>query len=65
MSEIAGQQRIREDLQVAITENEHCLSLAQARLDVRRNRPAREQCHDPAQSQLLVEIQQLTLQISR
>ncbi|XP_074468823.1 tektin-1 [Sebastes fasciatus] len=60
LSEFARQQRTREDLQVAITENEHALSLAQARLALRRQRPGKEQCHDPAQSQLLAEVQQLT-----
>ncbi|XP_073343506.1 tektin-1-like [Pagrus major] len=65
MSELAGQQRIREDLQVAITENEHCLSLAQARLALRCHRPAKEQCHDPAQSQLLAEVQQLNVHINK
>uniref|UniRef100_A0A3B4VLR5 Tektin n=2 Tax=Seriola dumerili TaxID=41447 RepID=A0A3B4VLR5_SERDU len=65
LSEFASQQRIREDLLVAITENEHFLSLAQARLDVRRQRPAKEQCHDPAQTQLLAEVQQLTAHINR
>ncbi|KAM7399760.1 hypothetical protein PAMP_019005 [Pampus punctatissimus] len=60
LSEFASQQRIKEDLQVAVTENNHFLSLAQARLALRRKRPGKEQCHDPAQSQLLAEIQQLT-----
>ncbi|KAM7413646.1 hypothetical protein PAMA_020842 [Pampus argenteus] len=60
LSEFASQQRIKEDLQVAVTENEHFLSLAQARLALRRKRPGKEQCHDPAQSQLLAEVQQLT-----
>uniref|UniRef100_A0A3Q1F0A0 Tektin n=1 Tax=Acanthochromis polyacanthus TaxID=80966 RepID=A0A3Q1F0A0_9TELE len=65
LSEITSQQRIREDLQVAITENEQCLSLAQARLALRRQRPGKEQCYDPAQSQLLAEVQQLTANINR
>ncbi|XP_039987594.1 tektin-1 [Xiphias gladius] len=65
LSEFASQQRIREDLQVAITENEHFLSLAQARLALRRQRPGKEQCQDPAQSQLLVEVQQLTTHINK
>ncbi|XP_061924574.1 tektin-1 isoform X2 [Entelurus aequoreus] len=55
LSEFASQQKNREDLQVAITENEHFLSLAQARLDLRQQRPAKERCHDPAQTQLLTE----------
>uniref|UniRef100_A0A3Q3KPS9 Tektin n=1 Tax=Monopterus albus TaxID=43700 RepID=A0A3Q3KPS9_MONAL len=65
LSELAGQQKIREDLQVATTEAERFLSLAQTRLHLRHQRPAKEQCHDPAQSQLLSEVQQLTAQISR
>ncbi|XP_018539570.1 tektin-1 [Lates calcarifer] len=65
LSEFASQQRIREDLQVAITENEQFLRLAQARLDLRRLRPSKEQCHDPAQTQLLVEVQQLTTHINK
>ncbi|XP_054462348.1 tektin-1-like isoform X2 [Anoplopoma fimbria] len=64
-SEYASQQRIGEDLQVAITEREQVLSLAQARLALRRRRPGKEQCHDPAQSQLLAEVQQLTTHINR
>ncbi|XP_061924573.1 tektin-1 isoform X1 [Entelurus aequoreus] len=65
LSEFASQQKNREDLQVAITENEHFLSLAQARLDLRQQRPAKERCHDPAQTQLLTEVGQHTSQISK
>ncbi|KAI3354492.1 hypothetical protein L3Q82_019004, partial [Scortum barcoo] len=65
LSEFASQQRMRDDLQVAITENERVLSLAQARLALRRQRPAKEQCYDPAQSQLLAEVQQLTAHINK
>ncbi|XP_061775451.1 tektin-1 [Nerophis ophidion] len=65
LSEFASQQKNREDLQVAITENEHFLSLAQARLDLRQQRPAKERCHDPAQTQLLAEVGQHTSQISK
>ncbi|XP_031151531.1 tektin-1 [Sander lucioperca] len=64
MSEFASQQRIREDLQVAIAGSEHALSLAQARLALRRQRPGKEQCYDPAQSQLFAEVQQLTAHIN-
>ncbi|XP_070684963.1 tektin-1 [Pempheris klunzingeri] len=65
LSECASQQKIREDLQVAITENEHVLTLAQTRLALRRQRPAKEQCYDPVQSQLLAEVQQLTAHINK
>ncbi|XP_051934972.1 tektin-1 [Hippocampus zosterae] len=65
LSEFASQQRNRDDLLVAVTENEHFLSLAQARLDVRQHRPPKEQCHDPAQSQLLTEVGQLACQINK
>uniref|UniRef100_A0A8C2XDA8 Tektin n=1 Tax=Cyclopterus lumpus TaxID=8103 RepID=A0A8C2XDA8_CYCLU len=57
LSEFASQERIGEDLQVAIAEREQVMSLAQARLALRRQRPGKEQCHDPAQSQLLAEVQ--------
>ncbi|XP_077422443.1 tektin-1 [Vanacampus margaritifer] len=63
VSELASQQRNREDLLVAVTENEHFLSLAQARLDLRQQRPPKEKCHDQAQSQLLAEVGQLSSQI--
>ncbi|XP_049458953.1 tektin-1 isoform X2 [Epinephelus fuscoguttatus] len=65
LSEFANQQRIPEDLQVAITNSEQALSLAQARLALRQQRPGKEQCHDPAQSQLLAEVQQLTTHINK
>nr|XP_033493276.1 tektin-1 [Epinephelus lanceolatus] len=65
LSEFANQQRIPEDLQVAITNSEQALSLAQARLALRWQRPGKEQCHDPAQSQLLAEVQQLTTHINK
>ncbi|XP_034401210.1 tektin-1 isoform X2 [Cyclopterus lumpus] len=64
LSEFASQERIGEDLQVAIAEREQVMSLAQARLALRRQRPGKEQCHDPAQSQLLAEVQQLNAHIS-
>uniref|UniRef100_A0A665V3A7 Tektin n=1 Tax=Echeneis naucrates TaxID=173247 RepID=A0A665V3A7_ECHNA len=65
LCELASQQKIREDLLVAITENQQFLALAKARLDLRRQRPAKEQCHDPAQIQLLAEVQQLTAHINK
>ncbi|XP_068612758.1 tektin-1-like [Brachionichthys hirsutus] len=64
-SELASQHKTREDLVVAVTETEHVLSLAQARLALRQQRPPKEQCHDPAQSRLLAEVQQLTASISK
>ncbi|KAM9733320.1 tektin-1 [Menidia menidia] len=64
-AEITNQQRIREDLLVAMTQNEHFLSLAQARLALRCQRPGKEQCHDPAQAQLLAEVQQLSTHIDK
>ncbi|XP_034057546.1 LOW QUALITY PROTEIN: tektin-1 [Gymnodraco acuticeps] len=63
--EFASEQRTREDLQVAVSDSEHVLSLAQARLVLRRQRPGKEQCHDPAQNQLLAEVQQLNAHINR
>ncbi|KAM6966916.1 tektin-1 [Tautogolabrus adspersus] len=65
LSEVACQKRIREDLRVAINETERGLSLANARLDLRRLRPGKEQCFDPAQAQLLGEVQLLPSNINR
>ncbi|XP_075961653.1 tektin-1 [Anarhichas minor] len=64
LSEFDSQQRIGENLRVAIAESEQGLSLVQARLALRRQRPGKEQCHDAAQSHLLAEVQQLTAHIS-
>ncbi|XP_069577584.1 tektin-1 [Brachyistius frenatus] len=65
LSEISNQQKIREDLQMAITNKEHFLSLARARLALRYQRPGKEQCLDPAQAQLLAEVQHLTAHIAK
>ncbi|KAM3616665.1 uncharacterized protein V6R79_021473 [Siganus canaliculatus] len=65
VQELAELQRTREDLRVAIADTEKARSLAQARLDLRRQRPAGEQCHDPAQTQLLSEVTQLDVHIKR
>ncbi|XP_077468018.1 tektin-1 [Stigmatopora argus] len=65
VSEFASQQKNREDLIVAVTANDRFLSLAQKRLSVRKQRPTKEHCHDPAQSQLLAEVGQLSFQISK
>uniref|UniRef100_UPI0037E8E8B6 tektin-1 n=1 Tax=Semicossyphus pulcher TaxID=241346 RepID=UPI0037E8E8B6 len=65
LPEIACQQKIREDLQVVINTNEQALSLAQARLALRRQRPGKEQCFDPAQAHLLTEVQQLHANITK
>ncbi|XP_057695006.1 tektin-1 isoform X2 [Corythoichthys intestinalis] len=65
VSEFASQQKNREDLIVAVTENNRFLSLAQKRLSVRQQRPTKEKCHDPAQSQLLAEVGQLSFQITK
>uniref|UniRef100_A0A673AUI9 Tektin n=1 Tax=Sphaeramia orbicularis TaxID=375764 RepID=A0A673AUI9_9TELE len=62
--ELSNQQKIKEDLLVAIRENEHCLNLAQTRLSLRHQRPSKEQCYDPAQSQLHAEVQQITAHIN-
>uniref|UniRef100_A0A8C6WLS9 Tektin n=1 Tax=Neogobius melanostomus TaxID=47308 RepID=A0A8C6WLS9_9GOBI len=59
------QQTICEELLVSIQENERCLSLAQNRLSLRHKRPSKEQCFDPAQSQLLSEVQQITAYITK
>ncbi|XP_020504254.1 tektin-1 [Labrus bergylta] len=65
LSEVACQKSIREDLRVAINDSERGLSLANARLDLRSLRPGKEQCYDPAQAQLLGEVQLLPSNINR
>ncbi|XP_060883149.1 tektin-1-like [Labrus mixtus] len=65
LSEVACQKSIREDLRVAINDSERGLSLANARLDLRRLRPGKEQCYDPAQAQLLGEVQLLPSNINK
>ncbi|XP_013879125.1 tektin-1 [Austrofundulus limnaeus] len=65
LSEITAQQLIRQDLQASITENEHFLSLAQARWSQRHQSPGKKQFQDPAQVQLRTEIQQLTAHIKK
>uniref|UniRef100_A0A3P9NXU3 Tektin n=1 Tax=Poecilia reticulata TaxID=8081 RepID=A0A3P9NXU3_POERE len=65
MCEISNLQRIKEDLLAAIAESEQFLSLAQARLLLRKERPGKEQCLDAAQIQLLAEVEQLNLHITK
>uniref|UniRef100_A0A1A7WAE1 Tektin n=2 Tax=Iconisemion striatum TaxID=60296 RepID=A0A1A7WAE1_9TELE len=65
VAEINSQQKIREDLQVAITKKHEFLSLAQAQLALRHQRPGKEQCHDPAQVQILTHVQQLNASINK
>ncbi|XP_068451781.1 tektin-1-like [Clinocottus analis] len=64
-SELASQQRSRVDLLTAIAEQERLLGLAQARLALRLQRPSKEQCLDPAQLQLLAEVQQINAHITK
>uniref|UniRef100_A0A3B4A265 Tektin n=1 Tax=Periophthalmus magnuspinnatus TaxID=409849 RepID=A0A3B4A265_9GOBI len=59
------QQTICEELEVSIQENQRCLSLAQGRLSLRQKRPSKEQCFDPAQAQLLNEVQVITAYITK
>lgn len=59
------QQTICAELLLSIEENERCLSLAQARLSLRHQRPAKEQCFDPAQAQLLSEAQQISAYVNK
>uniref|UniRef100_A0A3B5L653 Tektin n=1 Tax=Xiphophorus couchianus TaxID=32473 RepID=A0A3B5L653_9TELE len=63
--EISNIQRIREDLLAAVAESEQFLSLAQARLLLRKERPGKEQCLDAPQVQLLAEVEQLNLHITK
>ncbi|KAF7649598.1 hypothetical protein LDENG_00138950 [Lucifuga dentata] len=65
LSECASQQRNREDLLQAITEKEKFRNVAEARLCMRSQRPGKELCHDPAQTQLLAEVQQHTAHIDK
>uniref|UniRef100_UPI003AAF60A2 tektin-1 n=1 Tax=Centroberyx gerrardi TaxID=166262 RepID=UPI003AAF60A2 len=65
LSECGSQQRNMEALQVAVAEKQIVLSVAEARLSARSRRPAKELCHDPAQSHLNTEVQQLTAHIKR
>uniref|UniRef100_A0AAV2J333 Tektin n=1 Tax=Knipowitschia caucasica TaxID=637954 RepID=A0AAV2J333_KNICA len=59
------QKTLCEELERCIKENESCLSLAQARLSLRHKRPSKEQCFDPAQAQLLSEIQIIKTNITK
>ncbi|XP_054884230.1 tektin-1 [Poeciliopsis prolifica] len=65
LCEIGNLQKIREDLLAAIAEHEQFLSLAQARLLLRKERPGKEQCLDAPQVQLLAEVEQLNLHIAK
>ncbi|KAM9801276.1 tektin-1 [Neosynchiropus ocellatus] len=65
LSELASQQKMRDDIQVAIAENNHFLKVAQKRLAERHQRPGKERCRDPAQLQLHREVQQLTAHVAR
>uniref|UniRef100_A0A8C7YQD8 Tektin n=1 Tax=Oryzias sinensis TaxID=183150 RepID=A0A8C7YQD8_9TELE len=64
-SEISSQRKTREDLQVAVAENEEFLSLTQARLALRHERPGKEQWRDPAQRKLLADVQKITEHIKQ
>ncbi|KAK0135803.1 Tektin-1 [Merluccius polli] len=63
--ELTSQKRNMEALGVAVAEKEIPLSVAQARLSARAQRPGTELCHDPAQARLLVEVQELTAYINK
>uniref|UniRef100_A0A8C2ZC54 Tektin n=1 Tax=Cyclopterus lumpus TaxID=8103 RepID=A0A8C2ZC54_CYCLU len=65
LCELSSQQQVRGDLQTAVSENQCVLGLAQARLALRLQRPSKEQCLDPAQCQLLTEVQQLNAHIAK
>ncbi|XP_075999719.1 tektin-1 [Genypterus blacodes] len=65
MTECNCQQRNMDELLQAIREKENFLSVAEARLSLRSQRPGKEQCHDPAQAMLLAEVQEHTSQINK
>lgn len=50
---------------MAVAEKEIPLSVAQARLSARTQRPGAELCYDPAQARLLAEVQELTAHINK
>ncbi|RVE64721.1 hypothetical protein OJAV_G00128430 [Oryzias javanicus] len=64
-SEINNQTKTREDLRVAVTENEEFLSLTQAKLSLRHERPGKEQWRDPAQRKLIADVQKITEHIKQ
>ena len=64
-SELGSQKRTRQALDVAVAEKEGPLSVAQARLSARAQRPPAERCHDPAHTLLLAQVQELTAHIHR
>ncbi|XP_029923162.1 tektin-1 [Myripristis murdjan] len=65
LTESASQQKNMGSLQVAIADKQILLRVAESRLSTRSRRPVKERCHDPAQCQLLSEVQQLRRHISR
>ncbi|XP_028321026.1 tektin-1 [Gouania willdenowi] len=62
-SEMSDHERMRVNLQTAITHNEQLLSLAEGRLAMRSQRPGIENCHDTMQTRLLAEVQRFNAQI--
>ncbi|KAM8853625.1 tektin-1-like [Synchiropus picturatus] len=66
LSEFAGQQKVRDDLQAAILENKHFLNVAQAKLEVSHQKLAidRSQSEAPI-AELLEEVEKLNEQISK
>ncbi|KAM9468895.1 tektin-1 [Clarias gariepinus] len=65
LAEVASQEQNIEALKVAIADKEGPLSVAQARLHARDQRPRVELCKDQAHKQLLTEMQQLMSHITR
>ncbi|XP_053729521.1 tektin-1 [Synchiropus splendidus] len=63
--EFSSQQKMRDDIQVAIAENNQFLKVAQKRLAERHQRPGKERCRDRAQLQLHREVQQLTAHVDK
>ncbi|KAJ3591119.1 hypothetical protein NHX12_009066 [Muraenolepis orangiensis] len=63
--ELTHQKRNMEALKVAVAEKEIPLSVAQARLSARAQRPGPERCCDPAQARLVAEVQELTSHINK
>lgn len=63
--EIARQEQTLEALKVAIADKDKPLKVAQTRLQSRELRPGAELCHDPVNTRLLSEVQELTEQTLR
>ncbi|KAJ8414979.1 hypothetical protein AAFF_G00025020 [Aldrovandia affinis] len=65
LADIDSQDRNMVSLKIAIEVKKGLISVAQTQLAVRSQRPRKELCHDPAQVQLLAEVQEHSAYIKR